>query len=87
MAKTTTITIVTLNDDRMAESFVGAFAGEATKEQKRTMARRFNALLGSDPGAHDEDSRTLGFRTVDLAKTPKDLHELLNCFPEEEQHG
>lgn len=69
------ITIVTLYDDRLGETYVGAIANKLTNKEQRAWAKLNNAVLDGDPGSDDEDGRRMWFVRVTL-----DGGTLLNAF-------
>lgn len=76
-----TVTVVTLVDNFVVETYVGTVIGTLSEEERRAVAKAFRATyVDAELEASDEDvTRELYFREVDLASGPEELRELLNA--------
>lgn len=77
------LTVATLQDHELVESYVGAFEGNLTDEERHAFAARFKAVYawdGSGEDTDDEPSREMLFREVDLlSRDPAVEQYLLNA--------
>lgn len=74
------ITIVVLYDDSSAEHWVGALAREPTPEERLAIADSLRAAVDGEDGSHEEEGRTVSFRTVDLASPAAQSFSLVNIW-------
>ena len=75
------VTICTLYDDSMSEHYVAVVEGLVCDADRRNMAEGFKARLPTDldeEGSDYEDERVLYFVEVNLSKSPKEIHDLVN---------
>jgi hypothetical protein len=70
------VTIVTLSDHDLVETYVGAVAGSLSEQERGLVARRF--FGDSTPDEDDGAPREVCFREVDVAETSDKLLELVN---------
>lgn len=63
------VTIVVLYTGEDSEHYVGALPNMPTREEQEELARRMNAKIDGDEGAHaDVEGSVISFRTVPLTK-------------------
>jgi hypothetical protein len=56
------------------------YKGVATPDEQFKLAEYFNAVQHGVDGSHEEDSRTIGFRVVELFEKPLDMYVIHNAF-------
>lgn len=72
------ITIVTLYDGSYCETYVGAVWGSLSEEQRRDLARAFDASVGVVDDDYDVEGRYMYFRETEACQ-PEDLGSLSNA--------
>lgn len=75
------VTVVTLYDDSLVESYVSVVHGTVGEEERRELAESLNARLPDEldaEGSDYEDERVLYFREVQTCDSAKDVAEMPN---------
>lgn len=75
------VTVVTLYDDSLVESYVAVVHGKVSPAERVEMADAMNAKLPTDldaEGSDYEDERVLYFREVQTCDSAKDVSEMPN---------
>jgi len=71
------VTVVSLVDNGLVETYVGVVLGTLSEEDRERVASSFGAQYRPGPES-DEDLREVSFREVEPAESHLGLHELLN---------
>jgi hypothetical protein len=73
------VTVVTLVDNRIVETYVGVVQGSLTEEERAALAVSFDAVYGEEPEDDDWEGREICFREVEVAGSAALLQDVLNC--------
>jgi hypothetical protein len=72
------VTIVTLINHELVETYVGAVSGSLWEQERGLVTRRFSGDPAQGDNEGDGPSREVYFREVDVAETSDKLLELVN---------